>query len=339
MAVEAIQALQASRTLRVRVVGVDMDASGVGAQFADAFYQVPAGQDPAYVDRLLAICRREGVRVILPTSDEEALALARAHARFNGAGVVCAAPRQELVELFLDKSRMYDYLTQRGVRVPRYTRVTTIAQLRAAAKRLGYPAKPFVIKPATARGGRGVWMIRSGGASLRELMHGISLDAISLEAFVASAARAEALPPLVAMEYFSGDVFDVDLLGVHGTLRTAVPRRRFHPRTTPFRGCRIERHPAVLALAREVHQALALDFLHDVDIMLDARGKAHLLEINPRQSASVITTVAAGLNLLEHVVRRALDLDIPSVPVPYGVAVRPSVRTTCIRRNGHTDRA
>jgi len=184
-----------------------------------------------------------------------------------------------------------------------------------------------------------LWMIRSGGASLRELMHGISLDAISLEAFVASAARAEALPPLVAMEYFSGDVFDVDLLGVHGTLRTAVPRRRFHPRTTPFRGCRIERHPAVLALAREVHQALALDFLHDVDIMLDARGKAHLLEINPRQSASVITTVAAGLNLLEHVVRRALDLDIPSVPVPYGVAVRPSVRTTCIRRNGHTDRA
>ena len=330
MAVEAIQALQASRTLRVRVVGVDMDPRGPGAAFASAFYQVPGGGDPAYVDRVMTICRREGVRVAIPTSDEEALALARAQDRFRSAGITCTVPRPELIELFTDKARMYDVLAQRGVVVPRYERVTTIPQVRHAAARLGYPARPFVIKPAAARGGRGVWLIREGGASLDELLRGMSLDAMRLETYVQAADRAATLAPLVAMECFSGDVFDVDLLGVGGRLKTMVSRRRFHPRSTPFRGCVLERHPAVLALARSVHQALKLDYLHDVDIMLDAQGGAHLLEVNPRQSASVIATVSAGLNLLEHLVRRALDLKVPAARVPYGVAIRPSVRTTCV---------
>lgn len=334
MAVEAIQALQASRTLRVRVVGVDMDRRGPGARFASAFSQVPAGTDPGYADRLLTICRREGVRVVIPTSDEEALALARVQDRFRSAGITCTVPRAELIELFADKARMYQALAQCGVAVPRYERVTTIRHLREAASRLGYPARPFVIKPSAARGGRGVWLIREGGASLEELLRGMSLDAIRLETYVQAAERAATLPPLVAMECFSGDVFDVDLLGVGGRLKTMVARRRFHPRSTPFRGCVLERHPAVLALARSVHQALKLDYLHDVDIMLDAQGGAHLLEVNPRQSASVIATVSAGLNLLEHLVRRALDLDVPVAAVPYGVSIRPSVRTTCVSAKG-----
>lgn len=334
MAVEAIQALQASRTLKVRVVGVDMDPAGVGQRFAAAYYRVPPGADPSYADRILAIGQRERVRVVIPTSDEEALALSRAAERFRQAGIICTVPRSELIELFADKTRMYDYLASRGIALPRYARVTSLAQLQQAAANLGYPDVPFVIKPASARGGRGVWLIRSGGASLDELMNSMSLDAMSLEAFLDSAKRSRSFPPLVAMEYLPGDVFDVDLLGVCGRLRTIVARRRFHPRTTPFRGCVIERHPGVLALARSVHQALALDYLHDVDIIVSPEGRVHLLEVNPRQSASVIATVSAGLNLLELLVRRALDLEVPSAKVPYGRTIRPSVRTTCMGRNG-----
>jgi len=331
MAVEMIQALQASRSLNVRVVGVDMEPHGVGQRFASAYYRVPAGHDPLYPDRLLAICQREDVRVVIPTSDEEALALSQAQPRFRTAGIVCTVPRPELAELFSDKTRMYDYLARRGVTVPRYVRVSNLAQLQQAAAQLGYPRQPFVIKPARARGGRGVWLIRAGGATLDELMRGISLDVISLEVFAASsAARQHEFAPLVAMEYFPGDVFDIDLLGAGGRLHTIVARRRFHPRTTPFRGCVLERHPGVLALARAVHTALALDYLHDIDIVLDARGRPHLLEVNPRQSASVIATVTAGLNLLEQLVRRALNLELRSSPVPYGKTIRPSIRTTWV---------
>jgi len=335
MAVEAIQALQTSRAVRIRVVGVDMDPHGVGQRFASAFYAVPAGNDPSYPEALLNICRRESAQVVIPTSDEEALALAQAAPRFQPHGVVCTVPRPELVGCFSDKSRMYTVLAERGVPVPDHVQVTTVEGLREAASRLGYPRRPFVIKPARARGGRGVWLVREGGASLGELLGGVSLEAISLESLLSAIARApEGMPPLVAMESFAGDVFDVDLLGVRGRLHTIIARRRFHPRTTPFRGCVLERHEGVLALARSVQEALALDYLHDVDIMLDRDGRAHLLEVNPRQSASVIATVTAGVNLLELLILRALDLELPPIEVPYGAVIRPSVRTTCLEAVG-----
>lgn len=332
MAVEAIVALQASRSLRVRVVGVDMTPGGAGRSFVSAFYKVPPGNDPAYVDRLLAICRREKVRVVIPTSDEEALTLARTAGRFRARGVTCTVPREELVEVLGDKGRMYDYLAQRGVAVPRHVRATTPAELKAAAAALGYPARPFVVKPASARGGRGVWVIREHGASLQELTQGVALDAVTLDGYVRAIEDAGTMPALLAMEFLAGDVFDVDILGAGGRLKQAVARRRFHPRTTPFRGCVLERNAEVLALTRSVHQALALDYLQDIDIIAADDGRVHLLEVNPRQSASVIATVAAGRNLLEDLVRVALGLVVKPGRVPYGRAIYPSVRTTALGR-------
>jgi biotin carboxylase len=216
--------------------------------------------------------------------------------------------------------------------VPRHIRVTSPAALREAAAELGYPQRPFVVKPATARGGRGVWVIREGGASMQELLQGIAIDAVGLDGYIRAAETAGSMPALLAMEYLAGDVFDVDILGAGGRLKIAVARRRFHPRTTPFRGCTLERHAAVLELTRAVHRALALDYLQDVDIIAGNDGSVHLLEVNPRQSASVITTVAAGCNLLEDLVRVALGLEVAARRVPYGRAILPSIRTTSLPR-------
>jgi carbamoyl-phosphate synthase large subunit len=333
MSVESIIALQESRTVKARVVGVDMDAQAVGRAFASAFYAVPAGADPGYSEQLMAICRKEGVQVVIPTSDEEALALARHAEDFKARGIVCTVPPMEHLERFADKAKMYAYLAQQGLPVPPHRCVSTLQDLRQAAAELGYPQTPVVIKPVSARGGRGVWLLRPQGSSLQDLTGGMSLEAITLETFTESAERAGSMPAMLVMQALAGDVFDVDLLGCDGRLLASVARRRFHPRTTPFRGCVLEQHEGVLDLARRAHAALGLSYLQDVDVMLDGRGQPHLLEVNPRQSGSVITTVAAGLNLLELLVRVALSLDVPEpIEIPYGIAVRPSVRTTCSRQ-------
>ncbi len=328
LAVESIRALKASTQLSVRVVGTDMQAKGGGTQEADSFYALCNGADEQYIDRLLKICLQEGVRVLIPTSDEEALAVAQAQERFIRAGIVPTVPRQELLPYFANKIKMYELLEQQGIPLPPHYRVGNAQQLKEAAASLGYPKKAFVIKPASARGGRGVWVLREGGSSFNELMQGMSLDAISLEAFLVSAQSTDVWPELIAMPHLEGDVFDVDLLSDRGGLKLCIPRRRIHPRTTPFRGCSLENHAEVADLARRTHAALNLDYLHDVDVMLDSEQQPHLLEVNPRQSGSVITTIRAGVNLLEMLVMRACDLEMP-IPenIPYGKTILPSIRT------------
>lgn len=337
-AVEIIQAVSPYSALTLRVVGVDMKDNAVGRYYTDAFYQVPSGKDVSYVERLLEICRKEEAHVVIPGAEEEAFALSLAIEQFRDAGVVCTVPRQELVQPLSDKGATYEWLGQRGVPLPKYFRVSSPEELREAAVALGYPKEPFVIKPCSSRGGRGVWLIHSGDSSLTTLLNRTYLNTITLDTFLQAVRQAvehaDQMPSLLAMEYLSGDAFDVDILARESQVLYMVPRRRFNPRGIPFTGCKLEKHEGVLKLAHQIQEALSLTYLFDFDITLGEDGNPYLLEINPRPSASVIATLAAGLNLMEYLVRLALNMEIPIVDIPYDKVVLPSIRTVCAEGYG-----
>lgn len=330
-AVEIVQALSQHSSLPIRVIGVDMDKNAVGQYYTDAFYAVPSGNDASYVDQLLKICRKEEVQVVIPGSDEEAFTLALAIDRFKDIDVVCTVPRQELIQPLSDKGAMYHWLEQRGIPLPAYFRVSSPEELREAARALGYPQKPFIIKPSSSRGGRGVWQISPEETSLKNLFSDRYQDTITLDTLLHAIEENGKMPGLLAMEYIPGDVFDVDVLARESHIHYMVSRRRFNNRGIPFTGNVLEKHEGVLKLAHDIQEVLSLTYLFDFDIALGENDKPYLLEVNPRLSASVIATVAAGLNLLEFLVRMALDMEIPVVDIPYGKEIRPSIKTVCAK--------
>lgn len=323
---ESIVALKHAERYDVRVIGVDVNPSGVGRAFADHYDVVPPGDDPTYPKALLDLCRREEVAVVIPTSDEEALALARHQSEFRDAGVVCAVPAPDVVDLFADKGLMYQHLAGRGVQLPAWRRAEDVDELREAAIALGYPGNAVVAKPARARGGRGVWRLRPGGPTPAELFGRTTISATDLDTF--SAAVQESMPSLLVMEDLAGEIYDVDMLLVEQRLHVVVPRRRFNQRGIPFQGCALERHDELERLAREVHENVELRYLIDIDAVVSPDGAAQLLEVNPRPSGGMISTVAAGVNLLELLLAVALGDEVPEVDVPYGLEVRPSIRTS-----------
>ena len=325
LSVETIVALKRSTRYDVEVIAVDIDPAGVGRAFADHYEAVPPGDDPSYITAMLELCERRGVDVVVPASDEEALALASHDAAFRSRGTVCCSPAPSMVGLLRDKAAMYDHLRQAGMTLPDWQTATTPDEVAVAARALGYPDRELIVKPARARGGRGVWLLDPRAADGHRVGQG-SADAVRLEDFVAQAPAT--MPPTLVMEHLGGDIFDVDMLTVAGALHLAVPRRRFNRRGIPFLGCAIERAEDVESLAQEVHARLELRYLIDIDVARDRDGRAHLLEVNPRQSGSMIATIAAGTNLMELLLATALDDDVPPVTIPYGRSVLPSVRST-----------
>jgi len=317
-----LKALKSCERVDVRVVGVDGQVQVPGGIYADAYHQVPLGNSPEYPARLMEICEKEDVTIVLPTSDEEALSLSAVSADFAAKGITVCCPPADKALFMANKGDMYDWLAGQGLPLPQYHRVTSPDELVLAARELGYPERDFVVKPCVARGGRGVWVISSRKTSMEELNRGLSIDSMTLETYL-EAARTGTFVELLAMPNLTGDMFDVDILNVGGATRYVVPRRRYHVRTTPFRGCYLDNHPGVLDLARLMQETLNLPYLFDFDIILDGEGAPWLLEVNPRISGSVAVTVLSGVNLLEFLVLGCLGEDIPQLDLPWGLGAKP----------------
>ncbi len=317
-----LKALKGSKLMNVRIVGTDMSESPVGLPFVDSFAQLPAGNDPAYVESVFDLARKENIDVIIPCSDEEALSLCADQQQFFDEGIIPCVPTADMARIMENKADMYDHVASLGLSLPEYHRVSTVDELQVAAEAMGYPEKDFVIKPTVARGGRGVWVVRKETRSLASMAQALTVDAVELETLLQAARRAP-FPEHIVMPNLTGDMFDVDTLALGGETYYQVPRRRFHVRTTPFRGCWIEENRAVLELAGKLQDALKLPYLFDYDIILDQDDKPWLLEVNPRMSASVAVSVLSGVNLVEYLVLLATGQDVPQVEIPWGKGGKP----------------
>jgi len=318
-----LQALKRCERLRIDTVGTDGRADALGRTYADSFHQVPFGDDPSYIDRMLELCVREKIDVLFPTSDEEALALAVHQQRFAAENVKVSCPPEDMAALMRNKADMYDHLAGKGLSLPEYRRVRNIAELRRAAAEFGYPGRDFVVKPTVGRGGRGVWVISARVPTMAERNKGLAIDALDLDDYL-GAAQDDRFDELLVMPMLAGDMFDVDVLAdAQGNPFYLVPRHRYHVRTTPFRGCWIDRHPEVLELAAKTQGMLRLPNLFDYDIIQDGDGRPWLLEVNPRMSASVAVSVLHGVNLLEFTVLMLLGEKVPEVAIPWGRGAKP----------------
>jgi predicted ATP-grasp superfamily ATP-dependent carboligase len=181
---------------------------------------------------------------------------------------------------------------------------------------LDYPNKPFFLKPAVERGGRGTWKITSTpGDYFSKIKQIREITLIDMSAIL----NKTNFPPLIAMEYLEGDIYDVDVLQSY-----FVVRKRLDP-YQPNAGNYFENNDSILSLAKQIQDILQMQYLYDLDIMYSSEKGAQLIEVNPRPSGSVVATIEAGLNLFEYLLKMALGFDVPKIDIPYGMTVLPKI--------------
>lgn len=102
-----------------RTLVADRDELTPAGCFADARFQVPGINDPGYVDALVELCEREGVRALVPLIDIDMRRLAPAADRFAAVGTHLVSPTVDLVDLCLDKERFHGFCVEHDLSVPR----------------------------------------------------------------------------------------------------------------------------------------------------------------------------------------------------------------------------
>jgi carbamoyl-phosphate synthase large subunit len=316
-ALSAQTILFAKRSARhdIAVIAVDMSEIALGRYVADAFEVVPHGNDAGYVARICEVVGRHGADLILPCSDEEALALAAARERIEALGCTLACADIDTLRVMADKARAYAALRDAGFPVPAFETVADGAALERAIGQFSDERGEFVIKRAQgARGGRGTLIVHGEVRGARPFFGGreTEMDHDTFRRDYLDAV-ADALPVMVC-ERLVPPAYDVDVLARQGKALRAVPRRRLNPAGVPYRGYVVEPRDDLSDIAAGTARALELSWLYDFDVMCARDGRPAILELNPRPSGSFATSVAAGVPLIDDLVSLAKGEDLPAVP-------------------------
>jgi carbamoyl-phosphate synthase large subunit len=111
--------LKALQDSHYRVIAADAEVLATGLYTTGKGYVIPYANSPTFIERLLAICEAEGVRLLFPGLDAELPVLARERKVFAKIGVTLAVSDDNVVRICDDKLATANFLSAQALPFPR----------------------------------------------------------------------------------------------------------------------------------------------------------------------------------------------------------------------------
>ena len=303
----------------IRLIGADMNHDDTILQMVDRYYQVPRGDDPAYADAILEICRKEHVDVVIPIMSVELETLARNREKFAEAGVALSVSELESLKIANNKLALFEYMQENGIPVPKFMSVKNVSDVDRAMEHIGVPV---VFKTNEGSGSRGMRIIDPSKSRFDILFHEKPTSAyVTLQDFKETLLEGD-MPPMMAMEYLPGHEYTVDMLCENGKVLYNMCRRGLNVQTSIILDGVVEDKPEITGLCAQVAEKLKLTGNIGFDVKERADGTPVIMECNPRATAGVSEFTASGVNLLYLNVKRCLGELLPEVTPKYGVIMK-----------------
>ncbi|MGE5296126.1 MAG: ATP-grasp domain-containing protein [Solirubrobacterales bacterium] len=266
---------QAAKELRLRAAfcGTDIGQLSPALQLCDRAILVSRTTRPEYIDQLLAIVRRLGVRLLVPTVDLDLRLLAENKARFEELGCRVLVSDPEVIDTCQDKRRTFDFFTSNGFDSP-----TTMSVRDAlAADRRGELSWPCFVKR---------WDGYAG------LDNAVAHDRSELRFF------AKRIPNPMCQEFVEGREYTCDVyVDFDMRVRCVVPRLRIEIRSGEVSKGRVVKNRQIMALTKRVVELLkAGPGVITVQLFETEDGRIRFNEINPRFGGGAPLSIQAGAN-------------------------------------------
>src|SRR5256885_10445908 len=310
------RALRTNGERGVRIVGTDMSPQAIGRHFADRFYVVPPGSDPAFADAVFDIVRRENVDAVLPQSSFDLLGLAESRERFVGTTVLVSSP--ETIRTANDKAQTYALLERIRGRAPAWRKVAGGRELAAAAEELGYPDRPLCFKPVFSSGSRGFRVLDATVDRARQLIEERPGNLAMRLTEVIELLPAEGGPELLAMRLLEGRERTVDGIARSGEVLLGHAKTRDSMRAGLAMYFETLQDHWLMEVAQRIVAELGIEYFFNIQLVGD-----HVIEINPRISTIVYQE---DLNLPYLGIKSALGEISPEELMQLSAQVRPTRR-------------
>jgi carbamoyl-phosphate synthase large subunit len=244
--------------LKGRVIGADVNPhQSPAAHLIEHCFQVPRCDDPAFVDAVIAVCKEQFVRLVIPTIDPELSIYAAAREAFRSQGIYVAVSGARSVAIAADKSQTNAWLRSQGL--------PTVRQA-SAAEVLNAPGAwplPAIVKP------------RKGSAS-------VGITRVHTQPMLRTVLESAA--DLVVEELASGDEYTINVLvDRQGRAVCAVPHRRIEVRAGEVSKGITTKDTSLMQLGKQVAESMpdALGALN-IQCFKSPSGPTLVTEINAR---------------------------------------------------------
>jgi carbamoyl-phosphate synthase large subunit len=283
-ACNVIKALKSQAEIPVRLIASDLDPLGVGLHLADVAYTLPRASDKAFIPKVLEICEKEGVEVIIPILSVEVPVFAEHLAEFQARRISLVLPSSETLSICGDKWKTYQRFIDAGIPTPRSWRPDELPD----AAHLPFP---LFIKPSVGSGSRDAYRVDSS-EDLHRLLSTVKNPIIQ--------------------EFVSGAEYTVDVFADReSNLLAAIPRERMRVAEGKTQLGRTLMDPEIRAFVERIVKQVSLVGPGNVQCIRGEQG-LRFTEINARFAAGGLPlAIAAGANtplmLLKLALGRAVE--------------------------------
>jgi carbamoyl-phosphate synthase large subunit len=263
----------------VKIYGGDIDSACIGKYFTDDFWLMPQ-VSKLTEDDLLAYCRQNNIRCIIPTRDGELTFFSRIKTKLAAHNIHVMVSDLNSVALCMDKLAFFDKFHQVGLPV-----VTTTNQLELLT-----PCDSFVVKERYGAGSHYM---------------GINLDKAQ------AIKQAGRLEHPVFQPYIKGKEASIDIyISKTGKIKGMVARKR----DTIING----ESQITSTFRNEKLEQLCADFVENMSfyghillqVIIDETGAFHIIECNSRFGGASTLSLAAGLDSFYWFLLESLGVDI-----------------------------
>lgn len=300
----------------VRLTGTDMNDAAAGRFLTDAFHTIPAARDTErYLERMLELCRRGGIDVLVPQNTMELQTLSRHKALFNDIGTQILVSDADAIAVANDKHRLFDRAKACGVPTSGYGVCSDFEGLAKLVETLRGDGGLAVVKPPLSNGSRGVRIIDSHRDRKKDFYCEkpgslyTSLDELH-------AILGDTFPELLVMEYLPGAEYTVDVFRTEGRF-CAIPRKRETIKSGITFTASLEKDERMIAYSEKLAEACGLTLCFGFQYKLSDPGAPILLESNPRVQGTMVMSTFCGANIIYSSVKALLGEAVPDFAIDW----------------------
>ena len=294
----------------LEIVMADANPNAIGRWLHAEFETIPFAHDTDFIEKLLSICQRRHIHVVLPLVTKELIQLAAHKKQFAEFGTQVLVSDADSLEIANNKGRLYQFLEWRGIDVPGYRIVETKDQFEVAVNALGFPGNRVAFKPSVSNGSRG-FRVLANDIDEHDLLFYEKPNSTYISLIDAlRILSVKSFPQLLVTEYLPGEEYSVDCLVDHGQPRLVVPRLR----KKMINGISVEgtfvKDETIIFYCSEIIRELKLHGNIGIQVKKSVQGKPLIIEINPRVQGTIVAGLGAGINLPVLAIKQELELPI-----------------------------
>lgn len=259
---------------RGKVIAGDSNLFSAAFFFADEFCVLPEDSSPDFLNKILKLCTKHKINLIVPTRDEELPVFSRNKELLKKAGVKVMVADQKVIEICQDKSKFFQFCKEKGFGCPRIYSLQEIKDKK--------PEFPLFLNESVSKASRSVFK----AANQEELD------------FYLRTARQP-----VIQEYITAKEYTVDLFAdFEGKIISVVPRERIKIFGGESFVSKTFKNDKIINEAVKLAEKLGLVGHNTIQCFFDGEN-VKFIEVNPRFGGGANLSFKAGANTPEFLIK------------------------------------